>query len=132
MLLTLSVQSAEPTAFQEAFEINRAMYGSGHVFIWQGNTFTTDHPEEREAQMPASREKAVSMMQDAQLLNQQATARGYAWSKPAELLEQAQLALQTSEYRQAMLLAARAKYQIRMSIRQAEDALEHWRDAQPK
>lgn len=127
-----NVQAAEPQTYQQAFELNRAMYGKGHLFTWQGQEFSTDHPEELDAQTPATRDKAKAMLHAAQVLNQRASELEYAWRMTAGLLEQAEQSLQAGEFRQCMNLAAQAHYQARMSIQQAEYNQQHWRDAVPQ
>ena len=39
-------QLSLPSPSNEAFNAQRAMYGKGHSFTWDGQTYTTDHPEE--------------------------------------------------------------------------------------
>ncbi|MFW1677186.1 hypothetical protein ACFVYJ_05315 [Pontibacter sp. JAM-7] len=124
--------AAEATSFAEAFESNRAMYGRGHQFVWQGRQYTTTHPEEREAEQPATLANATVLLASAKAKNSEVAALGFEWKLTAGILQAAETALLSGDYQLAMHLAAQAKYHARMGIRQAHHANQHWLDAVPK
>ncbi|WP_370278304.1 hypothetical protein [Pontibacterium sp.] len=41
--LMLAPGFATAESFQDAFEMNRAMYGKNHTFKWNGKQYSTNH-----------------------------------------------------------------------------------------
>ncbi|GAA0687418.1 hypothetical protein GCM10009104_11880 [Marinobacterium maritimum] len=131
-VLTFSAGAVQAESFEQVFDQQRALYGKGHEFTYEGKTYTTDHPEEVEAMAEPSQANAEALIASAEALRVKSAEVGYEWRDPARYIEQARAAVAEGQYQQAMNLAARAKYQARMSIAQYEDAEANWQRAVPE
>ncbi len=130
--LALPVGSVQAQSFEQAFNQQRALYGKGHTFTYENKTYKTDHPEEVEAMAEPNRTNAEALIASAEAMRVKSAELGYEWRDPVRYLKEAQEALGQGQYRQAMNLAARAKYQARISIAQYEDAEANWQRAAPE
>lgn len=118
--------------FTAVFELQRAMHGPGHQFEWQGQQYSTDHPEEIEAAVAATRTNAQALLAKAVARNNQVAALGNEWRYTRKLLAQGQTAIDQQQYRQALNLAARASYQARMALRQYHEVEASWMQLVPR
>ncbi|MBA4501189.1 hypothetical protein [Marinobacterium marinum] len=130
--LMVPVAFAQEDTFEQVFNQQRALYGKGHAFTYAGQPYTTDHPEEIEAMAEPTRANAEALITSAEAMRQESESLGYEWRDPARFLKQARTALSENEYQRAMDLAARAKYQARMSIAQYESVNASWQQAVPE
>ncbi len=117
---------------QEAFEENRAMYGKGHSFTWQGKKYTTDHPEEVEASAKPTKANAEALLASAVAKNKEVAKLGFEWKLTGGILKDAQKALDAGDYQKAMNMAAQAKYHARIGIQQHEYAQQNWHLSVPQ
>lgn len=130
--LALPVLPAQADTFEQVFNQQRAMYGKGHEFTFEGKTYRTYHPEELEAMAEPTPANAQALIDSAEALRQRSAELGYEWRDPVLYIAQAREALEQGRYQQAMELAARAKYQSRMAIAQYEAAQASWQRAVPE
>ena len=130
--LALAPALASAETFEDVFEMNRGMYGPGHTFTWEGKEYTTDHEEEREAAVDATQANAESLTAKAKAKNKEVAALGFEWKLTRDILKQAETAVQEGEYREALTLAAQAKYHARMGIRQHAYSQSHWHLSVPE
>ncbi|MGB0466599.1 MAG: hypothetical protein ACPGF7_03580 [Pontibacterium sp.] len=130
LALTPAFASAE--SFQEVFEMNRAMYGPGHTFEWNGGKFSTNHEEEVEASVKATQANALDLIAKAVAKNKEVAALGFEWKLTGGILMDAQKAADAGDYQKAMNLAAQAKYHARIGIQQHAYAQNHWHLSVPQ
>ncbi len=130
--LTLLPGFAAAESFDEAFLKNRAMYGKGHVFEWQGNQYVTLHEEEVEADVAATADNAKMMIDKAKAKNKEVAELGFEWKLTGDILKSAEAALAEGDYRKALDLAAQAKYHARIGIQQHEYAQSNWHLSVPQ
>lgn len=130
VMLVSSLASAE--SFQSAFESNRAMYGKNHVFEWNGSRYSTQHEEEVEAAVKATRANALDLIAKAKAKNDMAAELGFEWKLTRDIIADAEQAVEAGEYRKALDLAAQAKYHARMGIAQHAHAEKHWHLSVPQ
>jgi hypothetical protein len=119
-------------SFQEAFESNRAMYGNDHVFEWNGGKYHTNHEEELEARVKASKANATALLAKAKSKNKEVAELGYEWKLTGEILTNAQKAIDEGDYQKALNLAAQAKYHARIGIEQYHYAQANWHLSVPE
>ena len=131
-VLALAPTFASADSFQEAFESNRAMYGKNHTFEWNGKNFSTNHEEEVEASVAATKENALDLIAKAKAKNKEAAKLGFEWKLTGGILKDAQKAADAGEYRKALDLAAQAKYHSRMGIQQHAYAQSNWHLSVPQ
>lgn len=113
-------------SFQEAFDMNRAMYGAGATFEWNGKSYNTNYIEEELASKPATQANAQALVDAASAKLEEVRETGFAWRDNSKYLKQAQEALAAGEFQKAMDLAARSHLQSRMGLEQAETAKNEW------
>lgn len=124
-----SVTLAE--SFEEAYLKNRAMYGAGHVFEWNGKQYSTDREEEVMAAKPATKENAMALLDAAKAKHAESQQAGFAWRDTGARLKEAEDALTAGDFQKSMDVSARAHYQARMALVQRDYAETHWIDAVP-
>ncbi len=133
LALTLSATvAAEPATYQDAFELNRAMYGKGHSFVWQGKEYITDHPEEVEAAVEANAANATALIAAAKAKNAEVAKLHFEWKLTRDIIKKAQAAADKGDFRKALNLAAQAKYHARMGIQQYHYAQANWHLSVPE
>lgn len=130
-VLALPAGLVQAETFEQVFNQQRALYGKGHEFTFEGKTHKTFHPEEVEAMAEPNKANAEALIKGASELRAESAAVGYEWRDVGKYIEQAEAALSKGQFQQAMDLAARAKYQARMSIAQYRDAEAGWYRAAP-
>ncbi|MBV0933574.1 hypothetical protein [Marinobacterium weihaiense] len=130
--LALTATLAQAQTFEQVFNEQRALYGKGHEFTFEGQTYTTLHPEELEAMAEPNRANAQALIDSADALRAQSAEVGNEWRDPARYIKQARAALAQEQFQQAMNLAARAKYQARVSLQQYEHSRATWHNAVPE
>ncbi len=130
--LALAPTFAAAESFQEAFEMNRAMHGKNHVFEWNGNKYNTNHEEEVEAAVKATKANALDLIAKAKAKNKEAAEVGFEWKLTGGIIKDAEKAVEAGEYRKALDLAAQAKYHSRMGIQQHAYAQKHWHLSVPQ
>lgn len=113
-------------SFQDVFEMNRAMYGKNHTFEWNGKLFSTNHEEEVEAAVAATKENALDLIAKAKAKNKEVAELGFEWKLTGGILKAAEKAVEAGEYRKALNLAAQAKYHARMGIQQHAYTEKSW------
>ena len=113
-------------SFQEAFDMNRAMYGAGATFEWNGKNYNTNYIEEELASKPATQANAQALVDAATAKLEEVRETGFAWRDNSKYLKQAQEALAAGEFQKAMDLAARSHLQSRIGLEQAETAKNEW------
>ena len=113
-------------SFQEAFDMNRAMYGAGATFEWNGKSYNTNYIEEELASKPANQANAQALFDAAKAKLAEVREAGFAWRDNVKYLKQAKEALEAGEYRKSMDLAARSHLQSRIGLEQAETAKNEW------
>lgn len=131
-VLALPVGVVQAQSLEQVFNQQRALYGKGHEFTFEGKTYQTYHPEELEAMAEANSVNAQALIDSAEALRLKSAELGYEWRDPSLYLQQARALLVEGKCQQAMDLAARAKYQARVSIAQYEDAEANWQRAVPE
>ncbi len=118
--------------YDEMFNLQRALHGKGHVFTYEGKQYTTDHPEEIEAQAVPTEANAKALLASAKDMRSQASKLSYDWTLTTGLIKKASSALKKGEFQKSMDLSAQAKYHARMSIAQYHSAKEEWINMVPK
>jgi len=113
-------------SFQEAFDMNRAMYGAGATFEWNGKSYNTNYIEEELASKPANQANAQALFDAAKAKLGEVRETGFAWRDNVKYLKQAKEALEAGEYQKSMDLAARSHLQSRIGLEQAETAKNEW------
>ncbi len=113
-------------SFQEAFDMNRAMYGAGATFEWNGKSYNTSYIEEELASKPANQANAQALFDAAKAKLAEVREAGFAWRDNVKYLKQAKEALEAGEYQKSMDLAARSHLQSRVGLEQAETAKNEW------
>lgn len=131
-VLAMAPLSVSAESFQDAFESNRAMHGKNHTFEWNGKTYSTNHEEEVEAAVPATKENAMDLIAKAKAKNKEVAALGFEWKLTGGILKNAEKAAAEGDYRKALDLAAQAKYHARMGISQYEYAQKNWHLSVPQ
>jgi hypothetical protein len=130
LMMVSGVVAAHP--FNEAFNEQRAMYGKGHSFMWNGQTYITDHPEEIAAAVEANVANATALLAAAKDQYTQVLAVDFGWTLTKNLLKSAGKALETGEFRKSMDLSAQAQYHSRMGIAQYHQSQAEWIMAVPE
>lgn len=130
--LALPCAAAQAETFEQVFNQQRALHGKGHTFTFEGKSYKTDHPEEVAAMAEPTRANAEQLITSAEALRVQSAEVGYEWRDPARYIKQAEVALAEGRFQQAMDLAARAKYQARMSLEQYKTVQASWQHAVPE
>ena len=130
LMMVSGVVAAHP--FNEAFNEQRAMYGKGHSFMWNGQTYITDHPEEIAAAVEANVANAPALLAAAKDQYTQVLAVDFGWTLTKKLLKSAGKALETGEFRKSMDLSAQAQYHSRMGIAQYHQSQAEWIMAVPE
>jgi len=130
VLLPVTAVAAE--TFNESFESNRAMYGNGHTFTWNGKQYSTDHQEEIEARVDATKANANSLIAKAKAANAEAAKVGFEWKLTKGILQKAEAAVAEGNYAKALNLAAQAKYHARIGVEQQAYADKNWHFSVPK
>lgn len=130
LMMVSGVVAAHP--FNEAFNEQRAMYGKGHSFMWNGQTYITDHPEEIAAAVVANAANATALLAAAKDQYTQVLAVDFGWTLTKNLLKSAGKALETGEFRKSMDLSAQAQYHSRMGIAQYHQSQAEWIMAVPE
>ncbi|SIS62231.1 hypothetical protein [Neptunomonas antarctica] len=118
--------------FDEAFEMNRAMYGKDHSFSWTGKQYLTTHPEEVEASVEATKENAEDLIVKAKAKNAEVAKVGFEWKLTKGIIADADAAVTTGDYRKALNLAAQAKYHARIGLQQHAYAEQNWQLSVPQ
>lgn len=118
-------------SFQKTFDMNRAMYGAGHTFEWDGKTFNTNHLEEELAAKPANKANAEMLLDAARSKYKESQEVGFAWRDTSVYIKEAESALAAGEFQKSMDFSARAHLQARRGVEQFEYAEKHWIDAVP-
>jgi hypothetical protein len=118
--------------FDEAFEMNRAMYGKNHSFTWEGKQYKTLHEEEVEASVEATQANAEALIAKAKAKNEEVAKVGFEWKLTQDIIKSAEAALAEGSFQKAMDLAAQAKYHARMGLRQHDEAEKSWYLSQPQ
>jgi len=113
-------------SFQEAFDMNRAMYGAGATFEWNGKKYNTNYIEEELSAKPANQANAQALFDAAKAKLEEVREAGFAWRDNVKYLKEAKAALEAGEYQKAMDLAARSHLQSRIGLEQAEYAETAW------
>lgn len=119
-------------SFQDVFEMNRAMYGKNHTFEWNGKQYSTNHEEEVEAAVAATKENALYLISKAKAKNKEVAELGFEWKLTGGILNAAEKAVEAGDYRKALNLAAQAKYHARMGIQQHAYTEKSWYLAVPQ
>ncbi|WP_372741294.1 hypothetical protein [Neptunomonas sp.] len=132
MAIVLLPNVAMAETYDEAFEMNRAMYGKGHTFSWEGKEYSTNHPEEVEASVEATKENADALIAKAQLENEAAAKVGFEWKLTKGIIKDAEAASAEGDYSKALNLAAQAKYHARLGVLQQIDAEQNWHLSVPQ
>lgn len=131
-LAALSVSSLTMAqSFEDAFNMNRAMYGAGATFEWNGAQYSTSSIEEELSSKPANKANAEALIAAAEAKYKEAQEVGFAWRDNSKYLKEAQDALAAGEFQKAMDSAARSHLQSRRGVEQAAYAEAHWIDAVP-
>ena len=118
--------------FNEAFNEQRAMYGKGHNFTWNGQSYITDHPEEVAAAVEANTANATALLAAAKNQYAQVLAVDFGWTLTKGLLKSASKALEAGEFQESMNLSAQAQYHSRMGLVQYEQSQTEWIMAVPQ
>jgi len=118
-------------SFDDAFNAQRGMYGKGHSFTFEGQTYTTDHPEEVAAAAEANAANAEALLADAKAMYADVLAVDFGWTLTKGLLKSANKALEAGDFRKSMQLSARAQYHSRMGISQYHQSQQEWIMAVP-
>ena len=130
--LALPTGLVQAETFEEVFNQQRALYGKGHEFTFEGKTYKTFHPEEVEAMAEPNQANAEALIKGAKALQAESAAVGYEWRDVSRYIQQAEAAVGEQQFQRAMDLAARAKYQARMSIAQHKEVEASWYRAVPE
>jgi hypothetical protein len=124
--LVLGSSTVAAQSFEDAFNAERALYGNGHTFTFEGKDYTTDHPEELEAAADATEANAKALIASAKAKRKEVIAIGYDWTLTKGILKSADKALKAGDFQKAMNLAAQAKYHARMGIAQYHSSAQQW------
>jgi hypothetical protein len=130
--LALAPTFASAASFQEAFESNRAMYGNDHVFDWKGGKYHTNHEEELEARVKATKSNAADLLAKAKTKNKEVADLGFEWKLTGDILKNAQKAIDEGDYQKALNLAAQAKYHARIGVQQYHYSQKNWHLSVPQ
>lgn len=130
--LALAPTFASAASFQEAFESNRAMYGNDHVFEWKGGKYHTNHEEELEARVKATKSNAADLLAKAKTKNKEVADLGFEWKLTGDILKNAQKAIDEGDYQKALNLAAQAKYHARIGVQQYHYSQKNWHLSVPQ
>ncbi len=130
LMMVSSGVAAHP--FNEAFNEQRAMYGKGHSFTWNGQTHITDHPEEVAAAVEANVANATKVLVTAKAKYIEVLAVDFGWTLTKGLLKSASKALEAGEFRKSMNMSAQAEYHSRMGIAQYHQSQTEWIMAVPE
>ena len=129
-LMISGVVAAHP--FNEAFNEQRAMYGKGHSFTWDGQTYITDHPEEVAAAAEANAANATKLLASAKAKYAEVMAVDFGWTLTKNLLKSSNKALEAGDFRKSMNISAQAEYHSRMGIAQYHQSQTEWIMAVPE
>ena len=124
--------SVAAQSFDDAFNAQRAMHGKGHSFTFEGQAYTTDHPEEVAAAVEASAANATKLLASATAKYAEVLAVDFGWTLTKKLLKSAKKALQAGEFRKSMNISAQAEYHSRMGIVQYHQSQAEWIMAVPE
>lgn len=130
VLMISGVVAAHP--FNEAFNEQRAMYGKGHSFTWDGQTYITDHPEEVAAAAEANAANATKLLASAKAKYAEVMAVDFGWTLTKNLLKSSNKALEAGDFRKSMNISAQAEYHSRMGIAQYHQSQTEWIMAVPE
>ena len=130
LMMISGVVAAHP--FNEAFNEQRAMYGKGHSFTWDGQTYITDHPEEVAAAAEANAANATKLLASAKAKYAEVMAVDFGWTLTKGLLKSAGKALEAGKFQDSMNLSAQAQYHSRMGLVQYEQSQAEWIMAVPE
>lgn len=130
--LAMAPTLATAASFQETFESNRAMHGNDHVFEWNGGKYHTNHEEEMEARVKATKANAADLLAKAKAKNAEVAKLGFEWKLTGGILKNAQKAIDEADYQKALNLAAQAKYHARIGIQQYHYAQKNWHLSVPE
>lgn len=130
--LALAPTFAAAESFQEAFEMNRAMYGADHTFSWNGKQYSTTHEEEMEARVKPTKANAEALIMKAEAKNKEVAELGFEWKLTRGIIKDAKAAVTEGEYQKALDLAAQAKYHARIGIAQYHYAQKNWHLSVPQ
>jgi hypothetical protein len=130
--LILASANVVAVSFEDLFNANRALHGKGYHFMFEGNSYVTDHPEEIEAQGEANLDNAKALLISANNMHKKAKSLGYGWTLTAKIIKSAQKALKKGQYQHVMNLSAQAKYHARMGIAQYHASASDWNRFVPK
>ncbi|MCS5559510.1 MAG: hypothetical protein NZ738_08925 [Oceanospirillaceae bacterium] len=119
-------------SFDEAFNAQRAMYGKGHSFTFEGQTYTTDHPEEVAAAVEANADNAAKLLAAAKDQHAQVAAVDFGWTLTKNLLKASAKALASGDFRKSMDISAQAQYHARMGMVQYHQSQKEWVMAVPE
>jgi hypothetical protein len=118
--------NATATSFEDTFNANRALYGKGYHFTFEGNSYITDHLEEIEAAAGANLDNAKALLISANNMHKKAKSLGYGWTLTSSIIKSAKKALNAGQYQRSMNLSAQAKYHARMGIAQYHASASDW------
>ena len=124
--------AAMAETFDDAFDMNRAMHGKGYTFTWSGKQYSTDHLEEVEARVAATKENAEDLIAKAKAKNAEVAKVGFEWKLTKGILKDAEAAMVSGDYRKALDLAAQAKYHARIGLQQHAYAENNWHLSVPQ
>ncbi|MFT5069424.1 MAG: hypothetical protein ACI9S7_001439 [Candidatus Paceibacteria bacterium] len=119
-------------SFDDAFNSQRAMYGKGHSFTWDGQTYITDHPEEVAAAVEANADNAAKLLAAAKEQHAQVVALDFGWTLTKGLLKASAKSLADGDFRKSMDTSAQAQYHARMGIAQYHQSQAEWIMAVPQ
>jgi hypothetical protein len=131
-VLMMASANVAAQSFDDAFNGQRAMYGKGHSFTFEGQTYTTDHPEEVAAAVEANADNAAELLAAAKAQHAQVVALDFDWTLTKKLLKSSAKALDAGEFRKSMNLSAQAQYHARMGIVQYHQSQAEWIMAVPE
>ena len=132
VMLTMASGYVAAQSFDDAFNAQRAMYGKGHSFTFEGQSYTTDHPEEVAASVEANAENAAQLLAAAKDQHAQVVALDFDWTLTSKLLKSAAKAIAAGDYRKGMDLSAQAQYHARMGMKQYHQSQAEWVMAVPE
>ncbi len=108
------------------------MYGKGHSFTWDGQTYITDHPEEVAAAAEANAANATKLLASAKAKYAEVMAVDFGWTLTKNLLKSSNKALEAGDFRKSMNISAQAEYHSRMGIAQYHQSQTEWIMAVPE
>jgi len=124
--------SVAAQSFDDAFNAQRAMYGKGHSFTFEGQTYTTDHPEEVAAAVEANADNAAKLLAAAKDQHAAVVALDFDWTLTKKLLKASAKALAAGDFRKSMDISAQAQYHARMGMVQYHQSQKEWVMAVPE